>query len=123
MAGMEEQRLVVRNEELIEREAARSDLRHERGQSVDVWSDLVDGGCHAGTPIKASVRAAQPGDAATSRSARTSGGNWLALGGLGCGGCFRLRPTTELPPEEEDGADASERLSNANAAINDQPLT
>ena len=43
-SGVEDGRLVGVDEELVEREAGRSDVGHERGQPVDAIGDLVDVG-------------------------------------------------------------------------------
>lgn len=46
MAGMEEQRQFIIDQELIERESLGPDLGHKGGQPVDGWCDLVNGGGH-----------------------------------------------------------------------------
>ena len=46
VAGVEQQRLVVVDQELVEGEPVRADLGHERRQPVDIRCDLVDFGGH-----------------------------------------------------------------------------
>ena len=47
-SGVEQQRLVGVDEELVERETGRADVGHERGQAVDAVGDLVDACFHDG---------------------------------------------------------------------------
>ena len=44
--GVEQQRLLVVDQELVEREAGGADLGHEGGQAVDAVGDLVDSSLH-----------------------------------------------------------------------------
>jgi hypothetical protein len=44
--GMEQERFLAGDEELVEREPDGGDVGHERGDPVDPVGDLVDGGAH-----------------------------------------------------------------------------
>ena len=50
--GVEQQRLVGVDQELVEREAGRADVGHERRQAEDAVGDLVDVGFHGGSSFQ-----------------------------------------------------------------------
>ena len=58
--GVEQQRLVTQDEELVERDPDRGDVGHERRDPVDPVGDLVDGGAHLVHASLAFIRRIDP---------------------------------------------------------------